>query len=308
MPQIESDSLEKQFSALEIESPPNINISEELPLEWNRLTSNDADRAVELVKQVWKDHAEFDPSFFNLFDSKTVKTIIRRVTINVIDHMSRQPIAANGNSLLITGIRGVGKTTLMRGLWSVLSNLQENNLVAIYHDFEKMEAYLLSELLLDSFCTSKDRQLPQTVDSNDHFEDLLSKLHAAGFRVVMFLDEIQNLFVKGNNVNYQKYLKITKEILTLGKSQYHCFGVVSGSSSNMRNLAYKKDPIAEDGNYPNLNNNVYLEYKMDSVRSREELRNILSADRTDRCFQKTGGVGRSIHTYILDPESYSIPN
>ena len=255
---------------------------------------------MELVKKVWDDLAAVDSSFFSLFKSTVVESIIRRVTCNTIDYRSRLSTPGNGANLLITGVHGVGKTTLMRGLWSVLSSLQGEKLIAVYHDYETI--FELFEMMR--------RQLPEMVWRTDDFKALLQKLWQAGFRVAMFLDEIQTLFVPRDHGDFQTYLGIAKDILVLGKSEYDCFGVLSGSTSNVRDLAYHKDPIAQAGSYPNLNNNVYCEYHLSPIRDREELRSIMppgtSDEQVDACFRATGGVGRSLKRYISDPASYAV--
>ncbi len=140
---------------------------------------------MELVKKVWDDLAAVDSSFFSLFKSTVVESIIRRVTCNTIDYRSRLSTPGNGANLLITGVRGVGKTTLMRGLWSVLSSLQGEKLIAVYHDYETI--FELFEMMR--------RQLPEMVWRTDDFKALLQKLWQARFRVAVFLDEMQTLFV-----------------------------------------------------------------------------------------------------------------
>jgi hypothetical protein len=75
----------------------------------------------------------------------------------------------------------------------------------------------------------------------------------------------------------------------LGKREYDCFGVLCGSTSNVRDLAYHKDPTAQAGSYPNLNNNVYCEYHLSPIRDREELRSIMppgtSHEQVDACLE-----------------------
>jgi hypothetical protein len=291
------------------EGPRLIKISDELKEEWHGLVQGENDRAVELVKKVWDDLAAADSSFFSLFKSTVVESIIERVTCNVIDYRSRRSTAGNGANLLITGVRGVGKTTLMRGLWRVLSSLQGDKLVAIYHDYETGRPVKPAELIFELFHTT-GRQLPEGVRRTDDFKTLLQKLWQAGFRVAMFLDEIQTLFVPRDHGDFQTYLGITKDILVLGKSEYDCFGVLSGSTSNVHDLAYHKDPIAQAGSYPNLNNTVYCEYHLSPIRDRQELRSIMlpgtSDEQVDACFRATGGVGRSLKRYVSDPTSYAM--
>eukprot|EP00761_Pharyngomonas_kirbyi_P001420 gb/GECH01001424.1/.p1 GENE.gb/GECH01001424.1/~~gb/GECH01001424.1/.p1 ORF type:complete len:626 (+),score=48.08 gb/GECH01001424.1/:1-1878(+) len=308
-----TDPITNKISALGIDGEITIsriiNIQKDVSKEWHDLEPKEYLRGAELVKKVWQKLSDEDSSFHPLFDSVMVSKIISRVTANVIDNRSNKPKSGNGSNLLITGIRGVGKTTLMRGLCTVLSNLQGHKLITVYYDYELNPPVTLTQLLLESFESSKDRELPQTIQPDDKFATLLQKLCYAGFRVAMFLDEIQTLFVPNNHPDYIRNLEITREILKLGKSEFHCFGVLSGSSSNVRNLAYHEDPLAKEGRYPNLNNNVYCEYELRPVRDRNEMLEIIPeyVD-VDKCFFMTGGVGRSINNYIFSRQYYEIPS
>jgi signal recognition particle GTPase len=66
----------------------------------------------------------------------TIDTIIQRATSNVIDFCSARPMSGNGSNMLLTGVRGIGKTTLMKGLCWILGKLQGAKLICVYHDYE----------------------------------------------------------------------------------------------------------------------------------------------------------------------------
>jgi hypothetical protein len=160
----------------------------------------------------------------------------------------------------------------------------------VYHDYKTGRPLKPAELIFELF-DSTGQQLPEGVSRTNDFKTLLQKFWQAGFRVAMFLDEIQTLFVSDSHSNFQTYLGIAKDILVLGKSEYDCFGILLGSTSNVCDLAYHKHPIAQAGSYPNLNNNVYCKYHLSPIRDREELRSIMPPDTLDEqlaaCFRAT---------------------
>ena len=269
---------------------------EALLKEWGQLNNKQIDEAVKIVKTVWELIASKEHSIiFPHFDSN-VECIVRQVTVNVILCRSHIPIG-NGTNILITGIRGIGKTTLMRGLWTVLSYL-EQSLVAIYYDFELQSPKCLFTLLKDRL-SQKKVLVP---DVCDQFGSLLENLHTRDFQVAMFLDEIQILYVPRGAVQYAKNNKILREILFLGKSDYNCYGILSSSSSNIREHTSCMTSLG----YPNLHNSVFVESLLSPIRCKNKLSLFLDVNDPeiiDRYFSATGGVYSSLIRYKTDPKS-----
>lgn len=105
-----------------------------------------AETACPVIRQCWADLVKAEPgNYFSLFDSMVVDGIINRVLANAIEIRTGRKRQGNGASLLITGVRGVGKTTIMRGLCSILQEL-EPKLVCVYHNYE-LEKRSLVDLL-----------------------------------------------------------------------------------------------------------------------------------------------------------------
>ncbi|KAL6055843.1 hypothetical protein QOT17_016534 [Balamuthia mandrillaris] len=277
---------------------------QEQQASWATLELRDGEKAMQMVKQQW-DKASKAYHLYPLFPSQVVEQIMRKVVGNVLDLQSKQPIGGNGNNLLITGVRGVGKTTLMKGLCSTLSVLAPK-LICLYHDYELDQSDGKKALL--ALLKSK---VPHLGPLPDNLPDALSALGDQGYCVAFFLDEVQVLFVATNHSNYGTYLRITQDILYVGKGAYNAFGVISGSSSNLRSLAYKQDTLAKEGDYPNLNNNVYREYRLSPIRKLDELKEVIKmidshwVGNVQACFDATGGVGRALRSFIQNQEAFA---
>lgn len=236
---------------------------------WARVATSK--EALPLIRECWADlfEKEAHRGYFPLFDSVVVDQIIQRVVTNVIEIRTGRMRQGNGASLLITGGKGVGKTTIMMGLCRILGEL-EPKVICVYHNYEGEKTPLV-ELL----------QGHVEVVPGSTFKDVLEQIGASGKGLAMFLDEIQTLyigrFVRGPDSNtipepdFKSFRSIVSDIQRLGKTGAHAFGVVSGSASNTHQCVYLQDAVAKEGKYPNLNNGVYREYVLRPVRSQVEL-------------------------------------
>jgi len=162
---------------------------------------------------------------FPPLDSAIVEAIIGRVVTNVLEICTSKKHHRNGASLLITGIKGVGKTTIMKGLCRILGEL-EPQVTCIYHNYED-EKLPLVDLL----------RLHMNIVSGATFQEVLAKIGQEGQGLAMFLDEIQTLYVgqfisNQPNPNYQPFVHIIRDIQKLSKTGAHAFGVILGLASN----------------------------------------------------------------------------
>lgn len=280
-----------------------------------------------LVRECWGQLADGERHiYFPLFESTVVEGIIKKVVANVLQIRTGSPQQGNGASLLVTGVRGVGKTTIMRGLSKILGEL-EDKIVCHYHDYEGTKVPLVD--LLRPYLK---RKLKLNDDGATSFRDMLAEFTGRRYGVVMFLDEIHRLYVEQTHPDYRQYVETIQGIYALGKTGPFSFGVVSGSSSNTRDLAYAKDDVAIKGSYPDLNNGVYREHVLRPLRSKSDFqaavrligRPRLSAaapineendrqvgaaeegeeeenDSLERHFWSTGGVGRFMRGEVTGP-------
>lgn len=252
-----------------------------------------------------------------LFESKTIqpifKLILRYTTLEKLGRdLPRENNDNIGNSsdngvealgaagILISGVRGVGKTTLMTGFTRILTAACKH-VFAVYCDYEQaVEHKPPSQLILEQL-KARRPEIWDKVQSITDCIELLDKLQSLRTYVAFFADEIQELY-KADASRECPEVSCVKELLSIGKSP-NCFGVISGSSAKIASLAIRKDPGVEYREYPNLNNSVYREMKLLPLRDKEELQKLLEvrypplATAVEQVFVETGGVGRNIDRY-----------
>jgi hypothetical protein len=256
---------------------------------------DDADTIMSFVEKEWKKCNENNTIMEPLYPVGIVKEICFLIVSSWIrmelyferDMKDGRPNSSGGN-ILITGTKGVGKTTLMRGLCTIIKN-HSVHVRPIYLNFEEDESY-------SSLSTLLSFEGPFTTDSYTQWTIVNKK------SILLFGDEFDFLYQK---LNRPDAIKIAKEILSLGKSSTG-FGVISGSSAAFRAFAYKLDPndTRHDG-YPNLNHTVYVEMRLMPIRDYAQLESVvringlthlISETNINRIFSLTGGVGRRVDT------------
>jgi hypothetical protein len=86
--------------------------------------------------------------------------------------------------------------------------------------------------------------------------------------IIFFGDEIQHLY------NDPYGIQAVAELVSIGKSPF-CMGVISGSSAHAKDLAHKTDPNDQRHKaYPNLNAKVYIDMRLEPLRSIEEIKEV----------------------------------
>jgi hypothetical protein len=249
------------------------------------------DRVMKFVSDEWainfKNHIVSNP----LYPTEIVTRVASKV-INAWLEMEKYfeggmegtPPGSSGGKVLLTGTKGVGKTTLMKGLYAIVKKYCKHT-IPIFRNFEEREqCFGPSSMLVPPFSE------PFTTDSYWAW----SLANRKG--LIFFGDEFDYLY--GAAVR-DVGVPIAKEILSLGKSNVG-FGIISGSSSALKSLAHKEDETdtRHDG-FPNLNHTVYVEYRLNPIRSSILLEAVLKLKCqesllrfADQIFAKTGGVGR----------------
>jgi hypothetical protein len=111
--------------------------------------------AMPLVHKCWGQLANVEHHiYFPLFKSMVIEGIIKKVVTNVLQICTRLPQQGNGVSLLVMGVCGVGKTTIMQGLSKILGKLKDK-IVCHYHDYKGTKVPLVDLLHLYLKCKLK---------------------------------------------------------------------------------------------------------------------------------------------------------
>lgn len=196
----------------------------------------------------------------------------------------------SGNNILLTGVRGIGKTTIMQGLCSCICVLSKT-IVAIYHDYEKIGNHVHIYDLINSWW--------KVFSPNDHIQidphDCLQSTFEKDKSVVVCADEFQGLYERQSNEQIEKAKQILHDLYLVGKS-YGAVAIISGSSSNVRDLAFQRNGLGKG--YQNFNHTVFQERRLEPLRTQQDFKDFLLRLPSPLCnydpeevFSATGGIG-----------------
>jgi predicted AAA+ superfamily ATPase len=215
--------------------------------------------------------------------------VLRRTIRYVLD-IDQYP-AGNSSNILLSGVKGVGKSYLMKGFAVVARELmnkigRHNTISFIYCNYaEKSPAF----------------PFPSTLIANvPDIEEAIDMVDSEGKFLYFLADEIEYLYKDGFDAGQQ----IVSQLLAIGKHSC-CFGILSSSSPYTADFAFGRCELSRK-QYVNLNYSVYKLIRVSPVRDRESLENIVkdwdvsNIDIND-IFTQTGGVGRSIEEYFTQP-------
>lgn len=227
------------------------------------------------------------------FITKQMADVIKIYSEFCIYLAANGTLGTNGSNILLSGVKGVGKTTLLKFLYYVTKKYFSEYLFPIFIDFN--EAKLLpSSILEHNFLFKPGGNISEQVY-------LLSKSKKA---LVCFGDEMDRLY-KDNAPPEDLSVKIVQELYTIGKST-NCLGIISGSSATTAALAFKETcngkPVNTYHSYPNLNHTVYQDCRLFPLRSRQDLEAFVKENsqniNINELFYYSGGILRKIATYL----------
>jgi hypothetical protein len=264
--------------------------------DWMNIDVMAKDEVLAYVRKVWESNEQEALVDDPLFSGPTIDEIVYLVIKSWIElekYLSNpgkyKPLSA-GCNILLTGPRGVGKTTLMKGLTAVIK-AKCINVTPIYHDYEQSDKVKPSQLISESI---NQEMFFKTMDQNAY--DAWVKENRKAF--IVMGDEINALYEGPDGI------PIAKEFLCLGKSRFS-MGIISGSTVSVKPLVHKEDSNDPRHTiFPNLNHSVYSERMLKPLRNQVDVDQVLAVKKKiltpANCavmFRETGGIGRYIDAW-----------
>ena len=252
-------TLQSDLSQLEIGSSTNLCCLDDF-LKHEEFIDSDLKN---FLRQEWKmlyDRGIMDSPLYQSEEVEKISLFVLKSWIQLEKYFAKlsHDNLRSFSNILISGAKGVGKTTLMKGLRSIID---ENciHVTTIFIDYETRVRKPLPSQILQGF------NLP---DSDFDQKTLCEYAKRVNKGVIFFGDEIQELYKNPSNI------PVVTQILAIGKSGC-AMGIVSGSSSNVRALAYKKVNDFKYLDYPSLINTVYKEKHLNPLRTENEIKQYL---------------------------------
>ncbi|KAJ1443387.1 hypothetical protein B484DRAFT_414484 [Ochromonadaceae sp. CCMP2298] len=288
------------------------------------VTDNNEANYVDVIVKTWRlcagaRDAALPLRIHPLFEAaNAVMPIVRVVATNAFKierfALNNGSGVTSGGNVLLQGVKGVGKTTLLHGLYRVLGVLS-SCLVPLFYDFTT--GFIRPLDLVRAYA----QQLATTTTTPGTMRELLLALQLRKRYIVFFADEIQLLY-KPNATAGDATCAAVADLLAIGKTD-NAFGVVAGSTSALRSLTFRghvaagSDKVDPYRAYVDLNNTVYVAHDVSPLRKRDEVRGVLqqradtvatdngalapvSDTLVDAVFTVTGGIGRLIDAYSAD--------
>jgi len=203
---------------------------------------------------------------------------------------------ALGSRTLLTGVRGIGKTTILRVV-QISVALLSKYMVPVYVNYEeekkqgsiqRFSAYVMDCAEAAGFDTSRMRAAPNNISV------AMDSLRAQGAVLSALVDEMQVL--------YEEQFAVVggfaaAEILSIARRSFEN-AIVSGSSHSLADLAFKRISQPWNKDFVDLNNTVYVEERLHplSRATFDQVAPLLGfrAASLDVLYSLTGGVGRDM--------------
>jgi hypothetical protein len=309
--------LEGEGELLEHEMPPRVGPElAALRDDFRRaIRENEPEDFANVLRQAWHllSNSESDghDTVQPLFESAKTVIPLFKLLASAVFELERWALRGvggltSGGNMILHGVKGVGKTTLMRGFSRVLEALSKS-LVLVFVDYQ-ISAFERPLELLRKTVTAEG--IPEAGGA-ESMEALLRLVTHTRKAVVFFADEVQQLYEAGAERDAPTCLAVA-DLLAVGKTE-NCLGILAGSTSQLRALVFRRhadravDPYRY---YPDLNNTVYPTHTVAPLRTQEEMKgvlrqraqrggmddatinSVLSEKYINAVFSATGGVGR----------------
>lgn len=217
-----------------------------------------------------------DPEF--LYWSDTHKLAITMLRYGI---RSRAPIT------VITGGIGAGKTTLIRHL---MAEIPEDLTLGLISNMQRGRGELLHWAMLSLEQELRDEQYVQTFR---RFQDVLIERYAEGRRVVLIIDEAQNLAVA--------QLEELRMLSNINAEKDELLQLILVGQPNLRNLLNRPDleqlvqRISADFHIEPLSLRETRDYITERLQIAGATKTIFTASSCDLIYEATGGVPRLVN-------------
>lgn len=177
--------------------------------DWVNINVNSRDEVLAFARKEWESKAMPRKGNQPLYPGAIIDEIVYLVIrswIQLENHLLHpeihDPLTA-GCNILLTGPRGVGKTTLMKELAAIILK-NHNNVIPIYHDYEQSGMVKPSSLMKDLMGDELFKELTQ-----DTYDDFVKQ---KGKAFIVMGDEVQAWY------NNEDGIAVAREFISLGKS------------------------------------------------------------------------------------------
>jgi hypothetical protein len=271
------------------------------------------DKAWNILTRVWKKSAALkttDPlSNYSLYESPECKDILLQILRHAHSRLQREDTRNQSGNILLTGIHGVGKTTILKGA-AISTAMLCPNILVVLRNYQAEPPIRLSKHVRE-LARLRDKSIANDQEfarvEADQLEYVLNKLAVSyDLNVACFGDDIHRLF-KPNRIHGDVQVDLIGDYCYIGKHPTS-FGIVTGFSQLTERLAFNaKHSSSEYSSYSSLNSTVYHVARVYPIHTKNELKDALSVlfpnltfsnDALDEIQETTGGVGQLINEYV----------
>lgn len=210
---------------------------------------------------------------------------------------------AEGGNFVLNGVKGVGKTTVLRVLGIVAACLTPN-VYPVYWKYEKDKKIQYVGTSCLAAATKQFYAIDfESITNFDTFVgDFVWDGNADTSKLLFLLDEFSTLYTEGNN--QELGIDIVNEFRNIAR-EGDVFFVMAASKINVGKYIFPKDTDHESRRYPNLNCGLFGVHEVRPIRDLTSFQQfwfvcfseVLSSSDAEACYAATGGVGRFIVQY-----------
>ena len=249
-----------------------------------------------------------------------VETTFRRLLYPVVvreanavhPSSSSFPAGGSGGKILLTGVRGVGKTTLLTAA-EIAATLLCDHCLVVHLNYEARVGPaplpVPPSVAVAEAARMRFSDWPAADSSRElDMEWVVDQLTARGGWLLLLVDELQDVYVEHFATQGRM---IAQQLLFVGKHARH-FAVASSSSAQMERLAFKHAQLCLQrpwlASFPDLNHHVFAPHRLAPIRDRGQfallvrknprLQSVLAEHGVDALFARTGGVGRLLDRFV----------